>query len=389
MSQYERAPVTGGRIRERLLALDVFRGMTVAGMLLVNNPGSWSAIHPPLAHAAWNGWTPTDLIFPFFLFIVGVTTHISLEARRARGDDESAITRQVLTRGALIFVCGLLLASFPWWPLTRFTEIRIPGVLQRIALAYVGASLLTRRGTIERQVLTLVALLFGYWFAMTLLPVPGQAGIGANLLDDPSRSLAAWFDRLILDGHLWRQSRTWDPEGILSTVPAIGTAMLGVFAGRWLATARPLSERLSGLFAAGALAMMLGSMWHWSFPINKSLWTSSYVLFSGGMAATTLATILWLTDVHGSRWWTRPFVVYGLNPLVAFVGSGMMARVIYSLWQVEYDGRRVAIQAMLYREFYASWLAPKDASFAFALSFVLLWMAILWVLAKRNIVVKV
>ena len=375
--------------RERLLALDVFRGATVASMLLVNNPGSWAAIYPPLAHAAWHGWTPTDLIFPFFLFIVGVTTHLSAEARRARGDDEGAILRQVLTRGALIILFGWLLAAFPLWPLTRITESRIPGVLPRIGLAYIGAALLTRRGSLQGQVITLVALLYGYWFAMTLLPVPGQGGIGANLIDDPSRSLAAWLDRLLLDGHLWRSSRSWDPEGILSTVPAIGTAMLGVFTGRWLSSGRPLAERLNGLFVAGAIAMMLGLMWHWSFPINKSLWTSSYVLFTGGLAAVSIATIMWITDVQRVTKWTGFFVTYGLNPMVAFLGSGLMAKLIYSLVRIEVEGRQVAVQAVIYRGAFASWLAPRDASLAFALCFVLFWYAVLRVLQRRGIVFKV
>ena len=375
--------------RERLLALDVFRGMTIAAMLLVNNPGSWAAIYPPLTHAPWHGWTPTDVIFPFFLFIVGITTHFSLEGRRSRGDDERAILRQIIRRGVLIIVLGWLLASFPYWPITRFTEIRIPGVLQRIGVAYIFAALLTRRGSLKQQVGIIATLLLGYWFAMTLLPVPGQEGIGVDWLDQPGKTLAAWVDRALLDGHLWRQSRTWDPEGVLSTIPAIGTAMLGVFAGRWIRSDRTLDERLAGLFAVGAIGMMLGLMWHWSFPINKSLWTSSYVLFTGGMAATTLAAILWITDVHRVRWWTRPFVIYGVNPIIAFVGSGMMARVIYSLWKVEYAGAPTAVQSVVYRELFASWLAPKNASLAFALAFVGVWLGILYVLDRRRIYLKV
>ncbi len=375
--------------RERLLALDVFRGMTIAGMLLVNNPGSWSAIHPPLAHAAWHGWTPTDVIFPFFLFIVGITTHLSLAGRRARGSSEREIVTQILRRGALIVLFGWILGWFPFWPLERFTEMRIPGVLPRIGVAYICAALLTLRGTLKQQVAIVATLLLGYWFAMTLLPVPGQEGIGADWLDEPGKTLAAWVDRVLLDGHLWRQSRTWDPEGVLSTIPAIGTAMLGVFAGRWIRAERPLEERLAGLFAVGAITMVLGLMWNWSFPINKSLWTSSYVLFTAGMAATTLATILWITDVHRVRWWTRPFVIYGVNPIIAFVGSGMMARLIYSLWKVEYAGAPTAVQAVVYKELFASWLAPRNASLAFALAFVLVWLGILWVLDRRGIYFKV
>jgi predicted acyltransferase len=369
--------------RERLLALDTFRGMTVAAMLLVNNPGDWSAIYPPLAHAAWHGWTPTDLIFPFFLFIVGVTTHLSREARRARGDDESALVRQVLRRAALIVLCGLLLHAFPFTPVTRFTEIRIPGVLQRIGVAYLFGALLTQRTTLRQQVGIL-----GYWLAMTQLPVPGQAGIGADWLDEPGKTLAAWVDRALLDGHLWRQSRTWDPEGVLSSLPAIGTVMLGVFTGRWLGAARPLHERLSGLFAAGAVAMMLGLMWNWSFPINKALWTSSYVLFTGGVGATVLAVILWITDAQGMTRWTRFFVIYGTNPLVAFVGSGLMAKTMGSLVQVNDGGTGRSLQEALYRGLFAGWLEPRNASLAYAVCFVLVWFAVLAILHRRGLVLK-
>jgi len=376
--------------RERLVALDVFRGMTVAGMLLVNDPGTWSAIYPPLEHAEWNGWTPTDLIFPFFLFIVGVTTHLSLAARRAQGADEGQLVRQILRRGAIIVLLGLLTNAFPYFPLTRFTNIRFAGVLQRIGVAYTCAALLTFRGSLKRHVVILVTLLYGYWFAMTLLPVPGaMGGIGANLLDAPSRTLAAWLDRFLLDGHLWINSKTWDPEGPLSTIPAIGTAMLGVFAGRWLAADRPLEERLNGLFAVGATGMMTGLMWHWSFPINKSLWTSSYVVFTAGMACVAIAAISWIIDVKRVMRWTRPFVIYGVNPIVAFVGSAMVARLIYTLWKVDFHGKPTAVQAVVYETVFHSWLEPRNASLAFAVTFVLFWYLVLWALWRRNIFLKV
>jgi predicted acyltransferase len=376
--------------KERLIALDVFRGMTVAGMLLVNDPGSWSAIYPPLEHAEWNGWTPTDLIFPFFLFIVGVTTHLSLSSRRAQGADEREIVRQIVRRGALIVLFGLLVAAFPFYPLTRFTGIRFMGVLQRIGIAYTCAALLTLRGSLKRQVVILVTLLYGYWFAMTLLPVPGSmGGIGANLLNAPSRTLAAWLDRFLLGGHLWINSKTWDPEGPLSTVPAIGTAMLGVFAGRWIGGQRPLVERLNGLFAVGALSMVLGLMWHWSFPINKSLWTSSYVVFTAGMACVSIATISWIIDVRGVIRWSRPFVIYGINPIVAFVGSGMMARLIYTLWKLDFRGNPTPVQAVVYETVFHSWLEPRNASLAFAVCFVAFWYLVLWALWRKNIFIKV
>ena len=374
--------------RERLLSLDVFRGLTVAGMLLVNNPGSWSAIYPPLGHAAWNGWTPTDLIFPFFLFIVGITTHLSISARRSRGDADDALIRQIVRRGLLIVLFGLLLAAFPYVPLERITGMRFPGVLQRIGVAYLCGGLLTLHTSLKQQVVILAVLLFGYWFAMTLIPVPGR-GMGALLLDDPSASLAAYIDREVFGSHLWRNSKTWDPEGLLSTAPAIGTVMLGVIAGRWIGERRPLQERLVVLYGAGSLCMVAGLMWHWSFPINKSLWSSSYVLFSGGMASVTLATCIWLVDVLRLTWWTRPFVWYGMNPMVAFVGSGMMARMIYSLITVSRDGEVVPIQQVIYERFYASWLEPRNASLLFAVTFVLLWAGILGLLHRKRIFLKV
>ena len=398
--------------RERLLSLDVFRGMTVAGMLLVNDPGSWAHIYAPLEHAPWNGWTPTDLIFPFFLFIAGITTHLSLSTRRARGDDERAIRNQIIRRGALIILFGLLVNGFPYFAwgdvpgvadptfLQRITQRlltwRFTGVLQRIGIAYMIAALLTLRTTLRQQIVIIASLLFGYWFAMTVLPVPGEGTIGALLLDSPSRTMAAWTDRLFLDwtrfglgNHLWVGGVTWDPEGVLSTVPAIATAMLGNLAGRWIAQRRPLTERLAALFAVGALGMMLGTMWHWVFPINKSLWTSSYVIFTAGLACVSLATVIWIVDFHKSRGWTKPFVVYGLNPMVAFVGSGVMARCIYSIFKVTQDGKRISLQAWLHQTFFASWLSPINASLAFAITFVLFWYCILYVLYKRDIIFKV
>jgi predicted acyltransferase len=382
--------MSDSKTSERLVALDVFRGATVAGMLLVNNPGSWGAIYPPLEHAVWNGWTPTDLIFPFFLFIVGITTHLSLSTRRAHGADDSALRRQILRRGALIVLIGWALAAFPYYPITRFTEIRIPGVLPRIGVVYMIAALLTLRASVKQVVGMLVVILFGYWFAMTLLPVPGGCDLGALCLGDPSRTLAAWVDRALLDGHLWKSSKTWDPEGPLSTIPAIGTAMMGVLCGRWLALKeRPLGERLNAMFAVGALLMMVGLMWHWSFPINKGLWTSSYVVFTAGLAAVAIATITWIIDVQGVTWGTRPLVIYGVNPMVAFAGSGAMARIIYSLWKVQFDGKQTAVQAVVYKTVFASWLDPRDASLAFALCFVLFWYAILAALYRRNLILKV
>ena len=391
----------------------MFRGLTIAGMLLVNDPGTWSAIYPPLEHAEWHGWTPTDLIFPFFVWIVGITTYMSMQSRRARGATESEITRSILRRGAIIYLLGFLMAGFPFFTWTaipdhpdpsflyrvwdRLLHWRIMGVLARIGVVYIIAGLIAQRTTLRQQVYTIIGLLFGYWFIMTALPVPGSGVLGQLAIAKPDATMAAYFDRLLLDwsrfglgNHLWSGSVTWDPEGILSTIPAVATAMLGILTGRWLAEGpKPIDERLTGLFATSALGMMAGLMWNWSFPINKGIWTSSYVVFCAGMAGVSLATIIWLVDVKKHDWWTKPFVVFGMNPILAFVGSGVMARIIYSLIKVPFDGKSVALQSAIYQSMFASWLEPKNASLAFAICFVAFWYGIVYVLYRKRIFLKV
>ena len=399
-------PSTPKPPRERLLSLDVFRGLTVAGMLLVNNPGTWSAIYPPLEHAEWNGWTPTDLIFPFFLFIVGITTHLSLQARRARGDDDRMLVRQIIRRGLIIYFLGFLMAAFPFYQwgtiegmtnpslwdriVYRAEHVRIMGVLARIGIVYIFAALMTLRTSLKQQVVMVAALLYGYWFAMTLIPIPGTGALGALMLNNPSATLEAVVDRAILTpNHIWSGSVTYDPEGILSTIPAIGTAILGVMTGRWIAQPKPLVERIAGLFAAGSLAMVLGLMWNWSFAINKNLWTSSFVLFTAGVGCVTLATIMWLIDEHGIRWWTKPFVIYGMNPIVAFVGSGVLARILYTLWKVQYNGQPTSMETVIYKTVFEPFMEPKNASLAMAFATVLFWYGILAVLYRKKIFLKV
>jgi predicted acyltransferase len=278
----------------------------------------------------------------------------------------------------------------------RLLHWRIFGVLQRIGVAYIVSALIASRARVRTQVIVTLSLLFAYWIIMTVLPVPGTAMPGALLLGKPETTMAAYWDRVLLDwsrfglgNHLWVNGVTWDPEGPLSTIGAVCTALVGNLAGKWIAQPRPLFEKLAGLFAAGAMGMMIGSMWHWSFPINKNLWTGSYVVFTGGLACVSLATIMWLVDVHRWRWWTKPFVIYGTNPMVAFVGSAVMARLIYSILKVNYGGARISLQEAIYRSAFASWLSPVNASLAFAITFVFFWFAVLTVLYRRNIVLKV
>ena len=402
------AAVTSAAPRERLLSLDVFRGMTVAGMLLVNDPGSWAHIYAPLEHAEWHGWTPTDLIFPFFLFIVGITTQLSLGARRAAGAGDAAVLRQVVRRGALIFLFGLVLNWFPgfqWGELKgvadpsfgdrvlyRLEHLRVMGVLQRIGLAYVLAGLLTLRTTVRQQVAVIAGLLVGYWALMALAAVPPTGLPGYQVWDKPGTTVDAWLDRVVLTtNHLWSGGGGLrDPEGLLSTLPAVGTAMLGNLAGRWIARRDlALAERMNGLFAVGALGMVAGLVWHWVFPINKSLWTSSYVVFTAGLAAVALTTCVWVIDVRRVTGWTRPFVVYGTNPMLAFLGSGILARLLYSIIKVDAGGQRVSAVEAIYRVLAVPGLDPRAASLAFALLFVGFWYLVLLACWKRGIVFRV
>jgi len=397
---------------ERLAAIDVFRGLTIAGMLLVNDPGDAERVFAPLRHSAWHGWTPTDLIFPFFVFVVGVTTHLSLARRASRGDDDATLRRQVLRRAGILFALGLLLNWYPFYQagaipghpapdladrvVERLRQLRVLGVLQRIALAYLAAALLTWKASARRVAVTTAVLLLGYWLAMTVLPVPGEGTTGAATLGDKSRTLAAWVDRTTLDwsrwglgNHLWDAGVTYDPEGPLSTIPAIATAMLGVLAGRWLATMRPIAERLSALGAVGGLAIVAGLVWNWWFPINKALWTSSYVLFTAGLACLALATISWLVDV--ARWdrWAWPFRMFGSNAILAYVGAEFSARVLHSTLKWTIDGRHIGTEVAATRGLSAFGLDPRVASLVWALLFVAAWYAVLVRLYRRRIFFKV
>ncbi len=370
---------------ERLLSLDVFRGVTVAGMLLVNNPGTWSAIYPPLEHAEWHGWTPTDLIFPFFLFIVGVAMTYSFPGQLARGASQGRVFSRAAKRSAILFGLGLLLAAFPYYNLD-LAHLRIPGVLQRIALAFLLASAAVLFLTPRAQAWTTAALLVGYWAAMTLVPVPGY---GAGDLSKDG-SLAAYVDRAVLTpDHMWAAAKTWDPEGLLSTLPAVATVLLGVFAGRWMRGTRSPAERLVGLFVAANVLLVAGSIWGAVFPINKNLWTSSYVLFTAGMALHFLAMCHWAVDVRGWRRWARPFVVFGVNAIAAFFLSGVMARLLNLIKVGVGPDGPIALKTWIFERAFASWLSPVNASLAFALCFVAFWVGVMEIFYRRKLFIKV
>jgi len=365
------------RIQGRLESLDAFRGLTIAGMILVNNPGSWSHVYPPLLHASWHGWTPTDLIFPFFLFIMGVAIPFSFAKRLARGDSLGLLFGHILRRSLILFGLGLFLAAFPRFD---FGTLRIMGVLQRIGVVYLfAASAYLVLGRWGRGA-ALCGLLIGYWALMTLVPVPGY---GAGDLS-PDGNLAAFLDRLLLgESRLWQG--TWDPEGLLSTLPAMGTTLLGIFAGEWIRAQDRRARIVSGLLVGGVGGVLLGWGWGLVFPINKSLWTSSYVLFTAGAGSLLLGIMFWVMEVRGWTGWARPLVVYGMNAIAVFLASGLLARVM-GLVRV---GGDLTLKKWIVDHLFVSWAGPLNGSLAFAVTYVLFWLGLMWLLYRRSIFIKV
>jgi len=364
----------------RMLSLDAFRGLTVAGMILVNNPGSWSASYAPLKHAEWHGWTPTDLIFPFFLFIVGVSITLAFARRVEAGGSQRDLLWKTAKRSIIIFGLGLVLAGFPYFNLAT---IRIPGVLQRIAVCYFFASVIFLWTTVRMQGLMAAALLVAYWMLMISTPVPGY-GAGDLSVDG---NLAAFIDRTLLAGHIYKPN--YDPEGIFSTIPAIATTLCGVLAGHWLRTSRTPLDKVRGMVVAGVVGVLVGWLWHGWFPINKPLWTSSYVVFTAGMALLLLALCYWLIDIKGWRRWSLPFVVFGVNALIVFFLSGLVGRLLV-IWKLtRADGSEVALKTFVYENLFASWASPVNASLAFAICFVLIFLGLMTILYRRRIFIKV
>lgn len=378
----------------RLMSLDVFRGLTMAAMVIVNNPGDWSAVYAPLLHAEWHGWTPTDLIFPFFLFIVGVAMTLSRSTTAGWG--------RIGRRAATIVLLGWLLALVPYF---RFATWRLPGVLVRIGLCYLAAAIIYRvsrpaapvttaagstpdaegdRRVAVRLGVWVAALTLGYWAAMVWMPWPGhQAG---DL--SPAGNLGAFIDRAVLgQQHLW-QRRPWDPEGLASTVPAVATTLLGLISGLWLRASIDGATKAGLLGAAGAAAVALGLLWDLAFPINKNLWSSSFVVFTAGAGAVALAACYWTLDVKGWRWWARPFVILGTNAITLFVLSGLLAKALGLVKVHGTAGRETSLGSAVYAAWYAPLAAPKNASLLFALTHLAVLFVVLWWMYRRRLFLK-
>jgi len=372
---------------ERLVSLDVFRGMTIAGMILVNNPGSWGHIYPPLEHAEWNGWTPTDLIFPFFLFIVGVAMTFSFGKLFEKGVPKPDIYKKVVKRALILFGLGLAMHIFPlvrfdplrWFD---FSHMRIMGVLQRIGVAYLFASIIVIEFQRRGQAYWAFGLIIFYWIIMKTIPVPGY---GAGNLSIEG-NLATYIDNMFMPGHLWKPH--WDPEGFLSTIPAISTVLMGVLTGHLLRSDKSKLDRTVYMFVFGNIGLVAGIIMNEWFPINKGLWTSSYVIFTAGFALEILAMCFWVIDVKGYQKWAKPFVIYGMNAIAVFVLSGLMAKMMYMI-KFTYHGSKISVQGFIYQHLLLPLASPINASLIYALLYVLFWLWMMWILYKRKIFIKI
>jgi predicted acyltransferase len=374
----------------RLSSLDAFRGFTIAAMVLVNNPGDWSNLYPQLAHAKWNGWTFTDAIFPFFLFIGGVSMALSLGRLAAAGADKPRLLAKLARRALLIFAIGFALNLIPNF---NFHTVRIPGVLQRIALCTLLAAPIVVYCGWRAQLAIVAALLALYSVLMLWVPVPG---IGAGVLE-PGQDFGAWVDRMLLDGHLWVQSRTWDPEGLVSTLPALCSQLLGVLAGRWLLSSYSRTEQTVWLLLAGLLLLALGSILDSILmPINKSLWTPSYALLMTGWALLAFAGFYWLLDVNphqavraAAARWATPFSIYGMNALFIFAFSGLLAKMFGFIKFVQPDGSKLSLGRSLYAPIRELPIGPVNTSLLYALLFNACMFGIAWFMWRQKWFVKV
>jgi len=413
----------------RLLSLDVFRGAAMAAMVLVNDPGDWGHIYPPLEHSKWNGCTPTDLIFPFFLFMVGVSIVYAMESKKAVVENRGQIilhafrrmvtlifitllvqlfyhpfpgTIQCIgiivlmglllyvntTQKTLVWALTLLVISILAWLFyhTQIVTLRIPGVLQRIAVVYFIGTLLYLKTSAKTIKWVFISSLIGYWIIMCFIPVP-EVGY-ANL--NPETNMGAFIDRLVFTtNHLWNEAHTWDPEGLLGVIPSLGTGLFGMMVGSWLKRGdRDDTTKVTWMFIYGLLAVTASLIWDLFFPINKSLWTSSFVLYTGGLATMTLATLYWLIDVQGYKKYTSFFVAFGINAITAYILSDIVPGTI-ALIKINSGGKSIDAYSYFYQTVFVPHFTPVNASLAGGIAFTLLIYLMVWVLYKRKIIIKV
>lgn len=370
------------------MCLDVYRGLCVAGMIVVDNPGSDTGAYWPIVHTQWNGWTPADFIFPSFLFLVGISLVYSTATRLERGASRTQVFIHALWRALALILIGLLVNASPIYGFDIHT-FRIEGVTQRIALCYLAAVSLELWSSRRGQLIALAACLIGYWAILRFVPVPGFGTPGHQIpFMDPDRNLPAWLDRRLFMGHLYNGNR--DPEGLIHTIPAIGTTLIGVLTGHWLRLTKSARTKAIAMLCAGVVGLGAGSLWDRWFPINKNLWTSSFVLFSGGFALAALAFFYWLLEIK--RWrgrWTMPILVFGMNAIVGFVADSLVYGPGYTFMAKAPNGVKMYWHEAAQAHLEALGLSAPNASLVYSLLAVLFCWILLWILWRKRIFLKV
>ena len=377
---------TGGR----LASLDAFRGFTIAAMVLVNNPGDWGNLYAQLDHSMWNGWTFTDCIFPFFLFIGGVAMALSLGRLSAAGADKRGLVLKLAKRACLIYLIGFLLNFLPYF---NIEKVRLLGVLPRIALCTLLAAPIVVYCGWRAQLAIIAGLLALYSVLMLCVPVPG---IGAGVLE-PGRDFGAWVDRSLFGRHLWVTSKTWDPEGLVSTLPALCSQLFGVLTGRWLATGVNRTEQTVWMLLFGLVFLCLGAIFDTILmPINKSLWTPSFCLLMTGWALLAFSSFYWLLDVNphpavreAAGRWSKPFIIYGMNALFIFAMSGFVAKMFGYIKFAQADGSLQSLGKTLYAPLAALPIGAVNTSLLHALLFDAAMFILAWALWRKRIFIKV
>ncbi len=374
----------------RLVCLDVFRGMAIAAMIVANNPGSWEYVYSPLKHAEWHGCSPIDLVFPFFLFVVGVAMAFSFAKYNLDNNSDNRATvviyLRILRRCLILFGLGLFLAIFSMFLDWLFNDkvfdlnnLRIMGVLQRISLTYFLAGMVIFNVSRRGQWAIAIFGLLGYWLAMQFIPTPGYAPGELS----PEGNLAGYIDRVILGSNHLYQTGSFDPEGLLSTIPATVTVLLGFFTGKWLEKQSINSGNSFSLVVFGLSCLVVGKLWDFIFPINKQLWTSSYVMFTAGWALIVLAGCYELIEVRGKRGWGFPLEVMGLNAIFLFVASGIVARILLKIPVVKGE-KPLTIYAWIYQNFFQAWAGNWYGSLLFAVITLCIWWVVLYIMYRRG-----
>jgi predicted acyltransferase len=372
---------------QRLGFLDVVRGITIAFMILVNNNGDEHLAYWPLKHSDWNGCTPTDLVFPTFLLLVGITIVLSTASRIARGEPRSALLKHALRRAAILFVLGILIHGFPHYPLAT---LRIYGVLQRIAICYL---ITTALYLWDRRITTLVgaaiACLLGYWILMRWVPIPGFGTPGHDFpFMDKEINWVSVVDRRLFPGRLLEKTR--DPLGLISAIPAVATCLIGVLTGLWLRSTRTMTQKATGLLAGAIAGLATGSLWGIWFPINKRLWTSSYVLYAAGWTLLALAICYFVIDIkkHQGAAWTYPWRVFGANAIFAYAFAELLS-IVLEVVQIGRNGSKISLKEQIYATIFSPIGDPALASLLYSLSFVLVCFIPCLILFKKRIFLKI